>query len=292
MKSDIYQTVTDSIVSLLEQDLAPWRQPWTANKSIDASMPFNAATGRHYSGINVPILWAQAQEIGFSTNAWLTFKQALDLGGHVRKGEKGQMVVFWKFLDRTSTDEHGEETSKSIPMARAYWVFNVEQCDGIESSKAGEIPQPVEPDSVIQWCQRIGADIRHGGNRAYFVPTFDHIQLPRPEQFGSREHYHATALHELTHWTGHSSRLDRKFGARFGDDAYAFEELCAELGSAFLCASIGIPNAPLADHAAYLAHWLKILKNDKRAIFTAASQAQKAASYCLQATADKAQLAA
>ena len=161
-------------------------------------------------------------------------------------------------------------------MARAYTVFNIEQCEGVEKVKAGEIPVPVEPDHVIGWCQSVGANIRHGGNRACFVPSHDLIQLPRPEQFHTPDSYHATALHELTHWTGHKSRLDRKFGKRFGNESYAFEELCAEMGSAFLCASIGIENAPLEDHASYLESWLKILKKDSKAIFAAASQAQKA----------------
>lgn len=277
---DVYQSVTDSIVSLLERDLAPWRQPWADSKAVDSALPFNAATGRHYSGINVPILWATAQETGYTCNGWLTYKQAQELGGHVRRGEKGQMVVFWKFLEAKEPDENGN--TRTVPMARAYWVFNVAQCDGLGETKAGEIAQPVAPDNVIQWCQSVGADIRHGGNRAFYQRGFDFIQLPRPEQFETAANYHATALHELTHWTGHESRLARTFGKRFGDDAYAFEELCAELGSAFLCASIGIANAPLPEHASYLSHWLRILKADKRAIFTAASQAQKAADYCLE----------
>lgn len=279
MKRDIYQSVTDSIIQLLERDLTPWRKPWADSKSIDSALPFNAVTGRHYSGVNTALLWAEGQEHGYSTNGWLTFKQAKDLGGHVRKGEHGRTVVFWKFQD-VQDKETGE--TKKVPFARAYTVFNVAQCAEIGETKAGEIPNSVEPDNVIAWCQSVGAEIRHGGNRACFVPSADLIQLPRPEQFHAIESYHATALHELTHWTGHKSRLDRTFGKRFGDQAYAFEELCAELGSAFLCASIGIENAPLQDHASYLDHWLGILKSDKRAIFTAASQAQKACNYCLE----------
>ena len=278
MKRDVYQSVTDSIIRLLEDDLAPWRKPWSDSKMIDSALPFNASTGRHYNGINVPLLWAESHEMAYSSNGWLTYKQARDLGGHVRKGEHGQLVIFWKFREITDTDS-GEV--KNIPMARSYFVFNVEQCDELEKTRAGEIPQPVEPDHIISWCQSVGANIRHGGNRACFIPSHDLIQLPRPEQFDSADGYHATALHELTHWTGHESRLNRKFGKRFGDQSYAFEELCAEMGSAFLCASIGVDNR-LEDHTSYLDNWLKILKQDKRAIFTAASQAQKACNYCLE----------
>ena len=278
MKRDVYQSVTDTIVSLLESDLPPWRKPWGQSKAIDSALPFNAATGRHYNGINVPLLWADAQESGYDSNGWLTYKQALDLGGHVRKGEHGQLVVFWKFQE--VEDKHTGK-KKTVPFARGYTVFNVRQCDGLSGGKVGEIPSPVEPDNVIAWAQSIGARIQHGGNRACFIPSHDLIQLPRPEQFPERAEYHATALHELTHWTGHKSRLDRTFGKRFGDDSYAFEELVAEMGSAFLCATIGIENAPLTQHASYLNGWLKILKSDNRAIFTAASHAQKATDYCL-----------
>lgn len=277
MKRDVYQSVTDSIIALLERELPPWRKPWTDSKSIDSALPFNASTGRHYNGINVPLLWGQAQGMGYATNGWLTYKQAQACGGHVRKGEKGTLVVFWKFLERE--DENGNQ--KTIPMARGYTVFNVEQCADVDT-KAGTVPEPVEPDNVISWAQSVGATVRHGGNRACYVPSQDFIQLPRPEQFASRELYHATALHELTHWTGHKSRLDRAFGSRFGTEAYAFEELIAEMGAAFLCASIGVQNVPLEDHASYLRSWLKILKQDKRAIFTAARHAQKASDFCLE----------
>ncbi len=229
MRRDVYQSVTDSIINLLENDLPPWRKPWDNSSSIDSRLPFNASTGKHYHGINVPLLWANSQDSGYSTNGWLTFRQAKELGGHVMRGEHGQTVVFWKFREITDTDS-GE--TKTIPMARAYTVFNIEQCDGLEKVKAGEIQLPVEPDNVINWCQSVGANIRHGGNRACFVPSHDLIQLPRPEQFHNPEHYHATALLELTHRTGHKSRLDRTFGKRFGDESYAFEELCAEMGSA------------------------------------------------------------
>jgi antirestriction protein ArdC len=282
MNRDVYQSVTDSIVSLLERGAAPWRKPWNDSNAVSAAMPFNAVTGRHYSGINVPLLWGDAQEKGYPTNGYVTYCQAQERGGFVRKGEHGRMVIFWKFQDVTERKPDGTEEQRTVPFARAYTVFNVAQVSNIGETKAGEILQPVEPDNVISWCESVGVPVRHGGNRAYYVPSLDYITLPRPEQFRSVASYHATALHELTHATGHESRLNRRFGARFGDEAYAFEELCAELGSAFLCASIGIENAPLEDHASYLDHWLKILKNDKRAIFTAASQAQKACDYCLE----------
>lgn len=279
MRKDVYQSVTDSIISLLESDLPPWRKPWATDKTIDSALPFNAATGRHYNGINVPLLWADAQGAGYDCNGWMTYKQAKDLGGHVRRGEHGQLVVFWKFQE---VEDKTTGKRKTIPFARAYTVFNVLQCDGLEGTKVGEIPAPVEPDSVISWAQSIGARIQHGGNRACFVPSADLIQLPRPENFPERSEYHATALHELTHWTGHKSRLDRTFGTRFGDESYAFEELVAEMGSAFLSATIGIENPPIPNHASYLKNWLRILKSDNRAIFTAASHAQKATNYCVE----------
>lgn len=298
IQRDVYQSVTDSVVALIEKGVEPWRQPWknVAGVAAESVLPVNAATGRGYRGINVPILWGAAQAFGYRHNAWLTYRQAADLGGHVRKGEHGQPVIFWKFLDKAPRggEAEGDEDAhgRRIAFAREYYVFNVAQCDGLPETGEAEVAERLQPGEVIQFAQRVGAQLRFGGNRAFYAPDPDFIQLPLREQFVDEAHYNSTALHELTHWTGHKARLDRQFGKRFGDNAYAFEELVAELGSAFLCASTGIENAPVTHHASYVENWLQVLKGDKRAIFTAASQAQKAATYCLDRGAQPVEVAA
>lgn len=275
MSFDIYQTVTDRLVTALEAGTVPWLRPWkTANRG-SALEPYNASSGRPYNGVNLLILGcAPYQSLG-----WMTFNQARALGGCVRKGERGTTVVFWKF-DRVRDDETGEV--KTRPFARAYTVFNVEQIDGLPETLAAPLP-PVAPEGgVIEVARRHGVDLRHGGDRAFFSPTYDFVQMPSADAFKSPEHYDATLAHELTHWTGGKARLDREFGKRFGDQAYAFEELIAEIGSAFACARLGVPLDGL-QHPAYLANWLAVLKGDKRAIFTAASAAKRAAELLLGA---------
>lgn len=267
--NDIYQTVTDRIITALEQGTAPWLKPWAEGK-CGTMGPFNAATGRPYNGINWLVL---------GSGGWLTFKQAKELGGSVRKGEKGTQIVFWSFPKIKDT-ETGEE--KVVPFAKGYTVFAVEQCEGLNEAKL-KAPAPITAGqtSINVIAAQAGAQVRHGGSKAFYSPSTDHVQMPSIDAFESADAYAGTLAHELVHWTGHQSRCDRQFGKRFGDDAYAFEELVAEIGSAFVCAQTGIPLEGL-QHTSYVASWLKVLKNDKRAIFTASSQAKKAAEFLLE----------
>lgn len=267
MKRDIYQETTDRIVTALEAGKAPWLRPWRDSKTGSAMEPYNAVSGRPYNGINLLILGTMP----YAECGWLTFKQAKDLGGNVRKGETGTQIVFWKF------DHKDEETGKVIPLARAYTVFNIAQCENLDETKIKR-PAPAIPGqtNINILAANIGAVVQHGGSKAFFSPSRNVVVMPDSEAFKSKEHYASTLAHELTHWTGHESRLNREFGKRFGDKAYAFEELVAEIGSAFLCARLGVPMEGL-QHSDYLASWLEVLKADKRAIFTAASKAKQAA---------------
>lgn len=269
----VYESVTRSIIVELEQGAAPWVKPWKGGNRVGI-MPANAATGRCYSGINIPILWHAADVCGYPTNAWLTFKQALEKGACVRKGEKGTQVVFTKRLSVKKDDDADEE--RQISMLRAFTVFNVAQVDGFDAPDSPAAPAP-PAGAADAFATATGADIRHGGDKACFVPFMDFIVLPEPESFESMEHYHATKLHELVHWSGHKSRLDRDLSHRFGTKAYAAEELVAELGAAFLCAHLGVQGQ--LRHAGYIESWLSLLKEDDRAIFTAASKASQAADY-------------
>lgn len=266
----VYENVTRSIIAELEGGTAPWVKPWKSGKRVGI-MPANAITGHHYRGINVPILWHAADERGFPTNGWLTFKQTLDAGGHVKKGEKGTQIVFTKRISVTDNDDE----ERQISMLRAFTVFNVAQVEGIDALLAAAEAPPA--GSVEAFVSATGADIRHGGDRACYVPFRDFIALPNPSDFSSPEHYKATKLHELVHWSGNEKRLKRDLGNRFGTKAYAAEELVAELGAAFLCAHLGVEGR--LRHAEYIASWLSLLKEDDRAIFTAASKASAAADY-------------
>lgn len=269
MSSLIYLNVTNFIIAELERGAAPWVQPWKCGKRTGVT-PMNAISGHQYRGINVPILWHAADVYGYLTNAWLTFKQAQEKGWLVKKGEKGTQVVFTKRI--TVKDEDDE---KQISMLKTFYVFNVEQVEGIEAVLA--TPEEPPAGAVQSFITATGADIRHGGDNACFVSSRDFITLPNLRDFKSEEHYHATALHELTHWTGHETRLNRDLNKRFGTQAYAAEELIAELGSAFLCAHLGVMGE--LRHAGYIENWISLLKADNRAIFTAASKAAQAADY-------------
>ncbi len=284
-KRDIYQAVTDRIIEALERGCPPWVRPWTPTSGDDR--PRNAVSGRPYHGVNQLLLWATAQEAGFRTDRWLTYRQARELGGHVRQGEKGTLVVFWKFVEHEERDrdgnvvhdEDGNPRTRVIPFARGYTVFNVEQCDDLPESM---LPVERDPDwepfeEAERLVQASGARIEHRGNRAFYRRSGDFIRIPPRGAFADQGGYYATLMHELTHWTGHESRLDRKFGRAFGDADYAFEELVAELGAAFLCANLGIQGE--LRHEGYISSWLEVLKQDKRAIFRAASLARKAAEY-------------
>lgn len=277
MKADLYERVTAQIVASLEQGVRPWLKPWSlANATAQPVLP-RRGTGEAYRGMNILMLWGAAFDKGYAAPTWMTFKQALEQGGAVRKGETGSKVVFAGSLTRSEADEAGNEAERRIPYLKEYTVFNVEQIDGLpERFKVTD--QPARPaferiEAAERFAAATGAAIRHGGARAYYSSGTDHVQMPPREAFRDALGYYGVLAHELTHWTGHTSRLARTFGKRFADKAYAFEELVAELGSAFIAADLGLSQEPREDHAAYLAHWLDILKADKRAIFTAASQA-------------------
>jgi antirestriction protein ArdC len=272
-KTDLYQSVTDSIIAQIEGGTLPWLKPWKATAGVSGGgmFPCNHISGRSYSGVNVMILWSRA----FSSNRWMTYKQAQSVGATVRKGEKGTQIVFAsprKYEDKAT----GEE--KSYFFLKAYYVFNLDQIDGLPAQPVAAPVTEVERHATADaFIRATGARILHQGNEAYYHPTLDHIAMPVIGAFETPAHYYGTALHELIHWTGAKARLDRTFGKRFGDDNYAAEELVAEIGAAYACAHLGIEGK--LRHADYVASWLKVLKADKRAIFAAASAASKAADH-------------
>lgn len=283
MARDLYQEVTNRIIAELETGTAPWVKPWKSGYANNGAMPYNAASKKQYRGINIPLLMGASCAHG--SPAFVTFKQALDLGGHVRKGEHGQQVIFWNFIKRAADQDNAggdddDDAARAIPFARAYTVFNIAQCDGLQIEPR-QVAAPINPDTrnaqLDAQVSNIGARINHGGDSAFYRPSTDSIQLPEFGQFRDASNYYATLLHELTHWTGNKSRLARDLANRFGDQAYAAEELIAELGAAFLCGEHGVTGQ--LQHAAYLGNWLSVLRQDKRAIFTAASKAQQAADY-------------
>jgi len=285
MRSDVYQRVTDQIIAELEKGVRPWLKPWNAEHAAGRITRPLRSNLVPYQGINVIMLWAEAVEKGFAAPIWMTFKQALELDAHVRKGEKGSLVVFASSLTRTETDEAtGEEEERNIPFMKGYTVFNVEQIEGLPTHYYAPAQARLDPVQRIEKADAFfastAAQIRHGGNMAYYSATSDHVQMPPFETFRDAESYYATLAHEVTHWTKHGTRLDRDFGRkRFGDEGYAMEELVAELGAAFLSADLDLTPEVREDHASYIDHWLKVLKEDRRAIFTAASHAQRAADF-------------
>lgn len=285
MKQDIYERVTAQIVAELEKGERPWLKPWNAEHAAGRITRPLRANGIPYRGINVLMLWGSAVEQGFSAPLWLTYKQAQELGGQVRKGEKGSLVVYANTITRTETDEAtGEEQERDIPFMKGYTVFNAEQVDGLPAHFYALAAPALDPVARIARAETFfaatGADVWHGGNQAYYTAAADRVQMPPFETFRDAESYYATLAHELTHWTKHPKRLDRDFGRKkWGDEGYAMEELVAELGAAFLSADLDLTPEPRADHAAYIASWLKVLKDDKRAIFSAAAYAQRAADY-------------
>jgi antirestriction protein ArdC len=278
MKRDLYADVSARIVAELEAGAAPWVKPWS--ETAGANVPCNAATNRPYSGCNVVLLW-MAQTAGYRAPRYLTFKQAIEAGGNVRRGERGVTVFFVKRLQ--VADRDGEEgDTKIIPMMKAYTVFNVEQCENLPERvlTLGEIRvrNPDERDATIdEFLAASGVEIREGMGEAYYRPGDDFISLPRFEAFKSAAHFYAVAFHELGHATGHKSRLDRDLRHRFGERAYAAEELVAELCAAFLCAEFSIDGD--LRHAGYIQTWIGLLKADSRAFFTACAKAQAAADY-------------
>ncbi|MDB5724218.1 MAG: hypothetical protein JWQ16_972 [Novosphingobium sp.] len=287
-RSSIYDEVTARIICELEGGRVPWVQPWASDACVGGTviaMPRNARTSRVYSGINVLILWFAAIEQGYPLQGWLTFRQALEAGGSVRKGERGTTVAYAdKFVPggERARARDADEPVKAIPFLKRFTVFNVAQCDGLP---ADMLPAPVAlPErELVPVAEKLiaasGVDFRIGGNKAFYSPGHDFVQVPPQSAFFEQINFYRTALHELTHATAHASRLDRKITTDFGSKDYAREELVAEMGSAFLCASLGI--VPTVRHADYLASWLAVLREDNRAIFRAASAASKAADWLL-----------
>lgn len=291
---DLYQEITNTIISSIEAGAGEFQMPW--HRGAAQGRPVNALTGKGYNGVNVLALWIAAQAHGYTSSEWATYRQWGEKGAQVRKGEKSSLVMFYKSIDREDDADgddgaaEGKQQRRGL-IAKAYRVFNAAQVDGYTpQATAPKIERPAFIDlaHVDQFMTATGADIRHGGDRAFFSPALDYVALPNKADFyGSRtsspaESYYSTALHELTHWTGHKSRLDRldtTLKGRFGSESYAVEELVAELGAAFLCADLGVAVDPRLDHAQYCASWLKVLKDDKKAIFTAASKATAAAAY-------------
>lgn len=274
---DIYQEVTDRIVEALENGVAPWVRPW----HTDGAFPRNGVTRRHYHGINVVLLWMTANACGYRSQDWFTFNQARQKGGMVRKGERGTLVTFWKLREVSDRDAAalGQDRTKRVPILRHFIVFNREQVDNLPPAEA---EQPTRHDwerdeRAESFIRATGARMEEGGSRASYSPPLDVINLPPLEAFHSRDAYYGTALHELAHWTGHPSRLDRDLSGSFGSEKYAREELTAEMGSAFLCAALNVSGR--LQHPEYIGHWIKTLKGDKKAVFRAASEARQVAEF-------------
>ena len=282
---DLYQEITDGIIADLEAGCPPWVRPWSSRSaSSPMTIPQNAATGRPYSGINILLLWRSGRRQGFARQKWLTFQQTLAAGGNVRKGERGTTAVFANQFTPERERERAErdgDTPGAIPFLKRFTVFNVAQCEGLEADPNEPPYKPAhqlipEADALIA---ATGADLRLGGPEAYYVPRFDYIQMPKVEDFPDPLNWYATAFHELVHYSGHETRLNRDLSGDRGGPDYAREELVAELGASFVCTTLGI--TPTVRHAGYIDHWLKVLREDKRAVIKAASAASKAADFIL-----------
>lgn len=292
--ADLYDEVTRRIVAELEEGRFPWVRPWGRGDGAGPGLPRNALTARPYSGINILILWGAVIEQGWPSQSWLTFRQASQAGGNVRKGEHGVTVVYAdRFIPkepgraglRGSTapvDRDGPPEARTVSFLKRFTVFNVAQCEGLRPGLAAD-PAPLPEREIVPLVEDViaasGIDFRIGGGEAFYVPSLDYVQVPPQPAFYEQINYYRTALHELTHATGHVSRLDRKLMNGLGGKDYAREELVAEMGSAFLCAALGI--VPTVRHADYLASWLEVCREDSRAIFRAASAASKAADWIL-----------
>ncbi|UWU26208.1 ArdC family protein (plasmid) [Rhizobium sp. CB3060] len=285
-RTDIYARITDRIVADLEKGVRPWVQPWSAaNLSGRVSRPLRH-NGQPYTGLNVLLLWSESVASGFDSVTWMTLRQANELGAHVRKGETGATVVYASRFTKTETNAGGDAVERDIPFLKAYTVFNCDQIDGLADhyySRPEPIAKPLERiEHADRFFDNTGAVVRYGGDKAYYSPVSDHIQLPRPEQFRDMASFVATRAHETLHWVGGPARLNRDL-SRYHKDRRerAFEEMLVELGAAMICADLGIvPELePRPDHAAYIQSWAEILGSDKRAIFNAAAHAQRAVAY-------------
>ena len=293
-RTNLYSEITDKIIAELEAGRVPWVQPWgTAAAKASLAMPKNASTSRPYSGINVLLLWGAVIEGGFTGQSWLTFRQALSLGGNVRKGEHGTTVVYAdRFVPEDEKRRAAEtgESAQAIPFLKRFTVFNTDQCENLPEDVAAAAPPVLEgliEPTVEALIKATGIDFRIGGNRAFYVPAHDYVQVPPPQAYFEPIDWHRTALHELGHASGHMSRLNRDMTGSFGSKKYAFEELIAEINAAFCCASLGI--TPTVRHADYIGSWLEVLREDHRAIVRAASQASKAADWLLAFLPDEAE---
>ncbi|MCW2247857.1 antirestriction protein ArdC [Azospirillum fermentarium] len=280
-KADIYTRITETIIAAIEAGAGDFRMPW--HGAGDMSRPMNIISGKPYRGINTLALWAAGQEKGFASPVWGTYKQWQDKGAQVRKGEKSSLVVFWKISEAASSEEQDnegeEQQGKARILARAYYVFNAAQVEGWEAPALPVLPPAERIAHAEAFFAGLGATIREGGTRACYIPSRDEIHIPPFAAFRDAVAYYTTLAHEATHWTAHPTRCASDLKGRFGSESYAAEELVAELGAAYLCADLGLASEPRPDHAAYIASWLKVLRNDSRAIFTAAARAQAAADW-------------
>lgn len=285
-RDNLYREITDKIIAELELGIVPWVQPWTSTRQLcPLGLPVNGLTRRSYSGINILLLWSALEERGFASPSWVTFKQCLAMGGSVRKGERGTHIYFAdKFVpqkEKTRVAETGDEPN-AIAFLKRYTVFNAEQCDGLPMGMVASPLVKTERQIVPEAEALIavsGADFRIGGDQAFYVPSEDFIRIPNQTAYTDQINYYRTAFHELGHWTGHKSRLDRNLTTKFGTADYAREELVAEMATAFVCASLGI--VPTVRHADYIGNWLQVLKEDAKAIVRAASLASKASDFIL-----------
>ena len=277
----LYDTITRQIVDQLEGGTLPWHRPWSVNPN-GAGRPVRE-NGIPYRGINILILWSAALDAGYVSPYWMTYRQAASIGAQVRRGERARQIVFAKTVQRRVRDAAtGEEDDIALPMRRAYAVFNADQIDALPSRYRPEPPPDVNTDErnarCDAWFDSLGIEIRHGTALAYYSPAADRVHMPAFQSFESTDRYLSTLAHETIHATGHADRLNRFEGPR-NDKARAREELVAEIGSAFLCADLGIASTPRADHGAYIAGWIALLQKEPRAVFDAAAQAQRAADF-------------
>jgi antirestriction protein ArdC len=293
-KPDVYQRVTSQIVNAIEQGVSNWRMPWHTSGKF-AFSPINVISHKPYRGINTLALWASAQQKGYERGEWGTYNQWQDREAQVRKGEKATTVVFWKFANNSAEsqedgDEHAASGSRLL-FTRGYAVFNAAQVDGYSPKADASTPIEERIERAEEFFGRINARVVHLGNRAFYSPVDDTITLPPFAAFFTPTDYYSTRAHETGHWTSQAGRCNRELGKRFGDQAYSVEELVAELTAAFTLSHLGLSSEPRPDHAQYIGSWLKVLKADKRAIFTAASKAQQAADFMIQQS-ERAEVAA
>jgi antirestriction protein ArdC len=291
--SDVYRKVTDAIIHAIENgNVGTWRMPWHTSGRY-AFSPINVVSKKAYRGINTLCLWAAAQAKGYESGEWGTYKQFQERGAQVQRGEKSTTVCFWKWSNTTTETQDGEETKNGsrLLFTKGYSVFNAAQVDGYTPKAEPEVPMPDRIERAEQFFRTIGADLRHGGNRAFYSVDGDYIQMPPFGAFTENVSFYSTLAHEHTHWTAKDNRCDRVLGKRFGDMAYAAEELVAELGAAFVLAQLGLSTQPREDHSQYIDNWLKVLKADSKAIFTAASKAQQATDWLVARAGDSARTA-